>query len=132
MGKITWYVHYQRANGDIEDQVGRKDGSVEEVPNLPESQRGPIEITKRQRRDLEHEENFKFVENGDSEKFFDSYLHEFSRENVDKYRLKARLTVDKDDVQAVLPICKVFTVGCPILYQVFRVFLSFPFHSNQS
>ena len=54
--------------------------------------------------DYEEEES-KFVNH--DEKFFDADLHDFGAENSDRYRLRARLTVEKDDVQTVLPIAKV-------------------------
>ena len=131
-GKISWQVHYRRTNGrkdrvSLNAEVNEYGYGLHNIledlslskDNLESKQETNIKRVTRHKRGIEiikdGEEDFDSVDTlkpTDSISIisedlpFDHY-ETFPERDRDKYRLRAKLSIMKDDVQTVLPIAKV-------------------------
>lgn len=131
-GKVSWQVQYRRTNGPkehvslnsemneygnglhniLEEKSLSKDGleSKQEtnVGKAARRKRG-IEIIKDGQKQLDGIDSLKLTDSISilSEDLHFDHHETFPERNRDKYRLRAKLSIMKDDVQTVLPIAKV-------------------------
>ena len=133
-GKVSWQIQYRRTNGSPKYPIQMKqseslnysqddmDGVAKETSMLEESldhQEDDLRTTKsgRQKREDLNNNNGKFEDTrnmnhathsiiSDEDVSVDNY-EMFPEREIDRYRLRAKLTIMKDDVQSVLPITKV-------------------------
>lgn len=139
-GKVSWQIQYRRTNGSPTYPIQMKqseplhysqddmDGVTKETYIPEESldqQEDDVRTTKsgRQKREDLNNNNGKFEDTrnmnhathsiiSDEDVSVDNY-EMFPEREIDRYRLRAKLTIMKDDVQSVLPITKV-------IYALFR------------
>ena len=137
-GKVSWQIQYRRTNGNSENQGRMKQSESlnygnDDFENIGKESLGSKEsldqkegfirttVSGRQRRDVSSnkynetpEETWKLSQPThsiiyDEDSSVDNY-EMFPEREIDRYRLRAKLTIMKDDVQAVLPIAKVLII----------------------
>ena len=123
-GKITWHVQYRRTNGieipsdpiTRDKNVGHRKRSNDKSATKQAAQtdehmrrkRG-LEIIKNDHSDPKNADSLMYPKESilESDDVFLEHHDPLSARDRDKYRLRAKLSIMKDDVQTVLPIAKV-------------------------
>ena len=153
-GKVSWQIQYRRTNGNAKNQMSMKQSewlnyshddydessleTSESTENLDhkEDQTRTTKTSRRRRDVLSNktpEEVWKLSQPThsiiyDEDTSVDNY-EMFPEREIDRYRLRAKLTIMKDDVQSVLPIAKVFLIYFSKSVQL-NIELSCPLISN--
>ena len=133
-GKVSWQIQYRRTNGNAKNQMKQSewldhshndyDENTKETSQSTESfdhKEDQTRTTKsgRRKRDVLSNETPKEVWKlsqpthsiiYDEDTSVDNY-EMFPEREIDRYRLRAKLTIMKDDVQSVLPIAKVLLIS---------------------
>ena len=134
-GKVSWQIQYRRTNGNAKNQMSMKqsewldhshddyDENNKETSQTTENldhKEDQTRTTKsgRRKRDVVSNETPKEVWKlsqpthsiiYDEDTSVDNY-EMFPEREIDRYRLRAKLTIMKDDVQSALPIAKVLRI----------------------
>ena len=139
-GKVSWQIQYRRTNGspkyqikskqseafnyshDDMDDVAKETSMTEESLDHQEDDMRTTKPGRQKREDLNNNngkpEDIRKLSQPTHSIIFDEDVsvdnyEMFPEREIDRYRLRAKLTIMKDDVQSVLPITKV-------IYALFR------------